>query len=56
MRIFYEASAAEEEDQKRRLDRGDNTEDNMVDVCWPLSPSHRWPAGLLQHQLSEERN
>jgi hypothetical protein len=55
-RTFYEASAAEEEDQRRCRGRGDNTEDGAVDVRWPLSPSRTWPADLLQRWLSEERN
>jgi hypothetical protein len=32
MTTFYEASVAEEEDRKRHRDRGDSTEDGMVDV------------------------
>jgi hypothetical protein len=32
MRTFYEASAAEEEDRRRRCGRGDNMEDGAVDV------------------------
>jgi hypothetical protein len=31
-RTFYEASVAEEEDRRRRHDRGDSAEDDTVDV------------------------
>jgi hypothetical protein len=51
MRTFYEASVAEEEDRRRRRDRGDSAEDGAVDVHWPLSPSRTQPAGLLQLRL-----
>jgi hypothetical protein len=53
---FYEASATEEEDRRRRCGRGDSKKDNAVDVHWPLSLSRMRPAGMLQHRLSEERN
>jgi hypothetical protein len=48
MRTFYEASATEEEDQRWHRGSGDNTEDGVVDVRWPLSPSRTRSAGLLQ--------
>jgi hypothetical protein len=62
-RTFYEASAAEEEGQRRRRGRGDNTEDGAepmregtdasalddaaIDVRWPLSSLRMRPATLL---------
>jgi hypothetical protein len=56
MRTFYEVSVAEEEDQRCLCGCGDSVKDDTVDVRWSLSPSRTWPAGLLQRQLSEERN
>jgi hypothetical protein len=54
---FYKASTAEEEDQKWRRGRGDNAEDGAVDVrSGPFAVAHARPTGLLQRQLSEERN
>jgi hypothetical protein len=53
---FYEASAVEEEDWRRRRGRGNSAKDGAVDVRWPLSPSRMRPAGLLQPRHSEERN
>jgi hypothetical protein len=54
---FYRGERGrKEEDQRRGRDRGDSVEDNAVDVRWPLSSWRMRPAGLLQRQLSEERN
>jgi hypothetical protein len=33
MRTFYDASAAEGEDQRRHRGRGDSAEDGTVDIC-----------------------
>jgi hypothetical protein len=56
MRTFYEVSAVEDEDRRRRCSRGDIAEDGAVDIHCPLSPSRTRPAGLLQRRLSEETN
>jgi hypothetical protein len=54
---FYKASMAEEEDRKWRRGRGDNAEDGAVDVrSGPFAVAHARPTGLLQRQLSKERN
>jgi hypothetical protein len=47
-RTFYEASAAEEEAQRRRRGRGDSAEDGAIDVRFGPSVAHARPAGLLQ--------
>jgi hypothetical protein len=53
-RIFYETSAAEEEDRRWRRGHGDSAEDGAVDVRCGLFRRRARAAGFLRREIKRD--